>query len=191
MSKASQIIVLCEDRLHEVFVRRFLKRGWGIKGRDVRVIRYPNAGSGGAGEKHVRDRYPYQVRAYRARASKARTMLIVVIDADAGTVQAHHLELEKACDQADPAVKARQAKEGIVHVIPKWHIETWLAYLDGVTVTEDEQYKSGYGFRHRESECHLLVDKLATACKNREELADLPSSLAHACNEFDRIRTML
>jgi len=78
-----------------------------------------------------------------------------------------------------------------IHVVPKWHLETWLAYLDGVNVSEDEQYKSKYAYKRCESDCHSLVDKLATACKNGEELSDLPNSLLHTCNEFERIRSML
>lgn len=191
MNKASQIIVLCEDRLHEVFARRFLKRGWGIDRYAVRVVAYPHGGLGGAAEKHVRDQYPNQVRAYRERASKAKTILIVVIDADAETVKVHHQELDRACRQAEPVVTPRQTGEAIIHVIPKWHLETWLAYLDGVDVSEDEQYKSGYAFRGRESGCHHLADKLAAACKGSEELGSLPSSLVQACREFERIRGTL
>jgi len=189
MSKASQIIVLCEDRLQEVVVRCFLKRGWKKGPRYVRVVPYPHGGSGGSGEKHVRDSYPNQLRAYRSRLAK--TILIVVIDADAGSVQAHHQELDDACRGAQPVVAPRQDGEAIVHVIPKWHLETWLAYLDGVNVSEGERYKPMYAFKRRESDCHSLVDKLATACKNGEELSGLPNSLLLACNEFDRIRNML
>ena len=107
------------------------------------------------------------------------------------TVQAHHNELEEACQQAQPAVNARQASEAVIHVIPKWHIETWLAYLDGVSVSEDQQYKSNYAFRGCESNCHPLVDKLAAACKNGQRLTNPPSSLVQACREFDRIRELL
>jgi hypothetical protein len=163
MSRASDIIVLCEDRLQEVFVRRFLKRGWGIKQPP-----YPQDGSGGAGEKHVRDTYPNELRAYRARSARAKTILIVAIDADARTVQEHHEELDRACGCVQPPVGIRQANEAIIHVIPKWHIETWLAYLANGSVTEDRQYKSEYGFKRCESDCHPLVDRLATACKNGE-----------------------
>jgi len=189
MSRASEIIVLCEDRLQDVFVQRFLKRGWGIKKPRVRVVAYPQSGSGGAGEKHVRDNYPNQLKACRTR--HAGTILIVVMDADAGTVQEHHRELERACGCAQPPVGVRQANEAVVHVIPKWHIETWLAYLANGNVSEDRQYKSEYGFRGCESKCHQLVDRLATACKNGEQLANVPDSLSRTCREFERIRGLL
>ncbi len=189
MSRASEIVVLCEDRLQEVFIRRFLKRGWGIKEPPIRVIPYPHTGSGGAGEKHVRDEYPDQLKACRTR--HARTILIVVIDADTGTVLAHHKELDDACRQAQPPVAGRQANEAVVYVIPKWHIETWLAYLDGITVSEDQQYKASHAFKGSESACHPLVDKLATACKEGKRLMAPPDSLVQVCVEFDRIRGLL
>ncbi len=189
MSRASDIIVLCEDRLQEVFVRRFLKRGWGIKQPPIRLVPYPHAGSGGAGEKHVRDNYPNQLKAFRTR--HARTILIVVMDADTGTAEEHHRELERACSCVQPPVGVRQANEAVVHVIPKRHIETWLAYLDSVNVDEDCSYKSDYGFRGCEAGCHHLVDRLATACKNGEQLANMPDSLGRTCREFERIRALL
>lgn len=189
MRRASEIIVLCEDHLQEVFVRRFLKRGWHIKEPPIRVIRCSRGGSGGAGEKHVRDNYPKELKAFRTR--RVGTILIVVMDADAGTVSEHHRELEKTCSSTQPPICVRQPKEAVVHVISKWHIETWLAYLDGVSVTEDQQYKSNYAFRRCEAKCHPLVDKLATACKNGEQLPKMPDSLVQACKEFERIRHLL
>lgn len=189
MSKASEIIILCEDHLQKVFVQRFLKHGWGIEQHLIRPVPCPRAGSGGAGEKYVRDEYPNQLKAYRTR--HAKTILIVVLDADAGTVSAHQRELDDACRRAEPAVTARLASEAVIHVIPKWHIETWLAYLDGTRVSEDQQYKAGHAFQGRESDCHVLIDKLATACKYGERLTDPPDSLVQACREFDRIRELL
>jgi len=191
MSKASEIIVLCEDRLQDVFVRRFLKQGWGIKTRRIRMVPYPQTGSGGAGEKHVRDTYPNELRAYRDRAANARTILITVIDADARTVKEHQDELDMACGCVQPPVGVRLPNEAIVHVIPKWHIETWLAYLADVSVSEDRQYKADYGFKQCEKGCHVLIDRLAMACKNREQLANMPDSLNRTCMEFERIRDLL
>ncbi len=189
MSRASEIVILCEDKLQEVFVRRFLTRGWKKGKYDVRAVPYPQGGSGGAGEKHVRNKYPNELKACRTR--HAGTILIVVMDADAGTVEEHHRELERACGCAQPPVGVRQANEAVVHVIPKWHIETWLAYLDNVSVSEDRQYKSGYGFKRREKECRPLVDRLTTACRSGERLGHMPDSLSRTCREFERIRRLL
>jgi hypothetical protein len=78
MSKASQIIVLCEDKAHELFVRRFLKKGWGVKPRAIRVPPYPNGK--GSGKKHVEDNISLEAEALRRR--QASTILLVVQDAD-------------------------------------------------------------------------------------------------------------
>jgi len=51
----------------------------------------------------------------------------VVMDADTGTVEEHRKELERACSRVQPAVRVRQTNEAVIHVIPKRHIETWLA----------------------------------------------------------------
>ena len=64
MSKASQIIVLCEDKAHEVFVKRFLKR-WGVKPRAIRVPPYPDGK--GSGKKHVEDKISLEANALRRR----------------------------------------------------------------------------------------------------------------------------
>ena len=183
MSKASQIILLCEDKLQEVVVRRFLKKGWGIRPRKIRVVPFPNGR--GSGEGHVRNKYPENLKAYRSR--RAQTILIAVIDADTGSVAQHQRELDNACQNTAP----RQAGEAIVHLIPKHHIETWLAYLDGQSVDETEEYKSSHQFKGRESECHGLVDILADTCKSNSQLIAPPPSLNEACVEFGRIRTLL
>jgi hypothetical protein len=78
-----------------------------------------------------------------------------------------------------------------MYVIPKWHIETWLAYLDGADVSEESQYKQDHGFKSRESGSHTLVDKLAEACRCRQSLQRPPDSLVRTCGEFDRIRNLL
>lgn len=189
MSKASRIVVLCEDKLQAVVVRRFLTKGWGHGPRTVRVIP-PPAGREGSGEKYVRDQYPVQLKECRGR--HASTILIVVIDADRESVKKHHDELSQACQQTDNGPAPRTDDEPVVHVIPKRNMETWLAYLDGVSVDETTDYKKGkYLYRGNESACHGLVDVLAARCKNRENLVSPPESLADVCKEFDRIRDRL
>lgn len=184
MSSPSEIIILCEDKLQKVFVQRFLKRGWGIDNRRIRSM----TNFSGSGEYYVRRNYPYQLTAYRDRSKKARTILIVVIDADAQTVEERHRELEACCMKPATPVEIRKTHESVMHVIPKRHIETWLAYLDDVNPNEDVSYKQRYEFKHCESDCHRLVDKLADACKKKQILPNLPRSLADACREFERIR---
>jgi len=185
MSKASRITILCEDKLQDVFVSRFLKK-CGVKQRSCVVVPYPAGGKGSA-EQHVRQRYAKELKALRSRA--ASTILIVVIDADTKTVQTRHEELNSEATSAGLAV--RQDGEQIVHAIPKRHVETWLAYLDGGNVNESDEYKQRYAFKNRESDAHPLIDNLADHCRNRTDLTDAPDSLARTCREYDRIRDAL
>ena len=185
MSKASKYTILCEDKLQDVFVSHFLKK-CGVRHRLCVVVPYP-AGGKGSGEQHVRERYAKELKAFRSRA--ASTILIVVIDADNKTVQARHNELDSQATSA--GLPVRESNEQIVHVIPKRHIETWLAYLDGNNVNETDEYKPQYQFTNCESDAYPLIDKLADHCKNQDELIDAPDCLVQVCREYGRIRDAL
>ena len=179
MSKASQFVILCEDQLQEVCIYRFLKKWLGHKFR-YRVPQYPASG-GGSGEQFVRNEYAKELKAFRKRS--ASTVLIVMIDADNGTVQNRHNQLDSSAE-AD-GLQARQDGEAILHAIPKWHIETWLAWMDGQDVNENDDYKGEYEFKS-------IIDRFASQCKNRSDLSNPPDSLTQACREFkERIRPEL
>ena len=74
-----KIVVLCEDSQHEAFIRRFLKgMGW-----DTRVIRIEKSPSAlGAAEQWVREKFAYELMAYRQRRQRAASALMTMIDAD-------------------------------------------------------------------------------------------------------------
>lgn len=182
MSKASQIIVLCEDKAHEVFVKRFLKR-WGVKPRAIRVPPYPNGT--GSGKKYVEDQISLEAEALRRR--HASTILLVIEDADDSSVDA----VKRCLDEKLGA--PRGETEQMAYVIPKWHIQTWLAYMDGKTVEESDKktYKEEYGKTSESKEAHAMIDRLADHCMENRELQSPPDSLVAACEEFDRIRAAL
>lgn len=185
MSRASQVIILCEDKLHEVFVRRFLKE-YGYSACDLHMAGYP-AGGAGSGESFVRRSYPGELKAYRARSAKATTFLIVVIDADTSPVAHREDQLRRACEKAD--VPPRQDGERVVHAIPKRAINTWLACLDGKSVDEETDYSKGrYSFRGRESDTREIIKRLHAMCLKGELPGDAPASLRHACEEFTRVK---
>jgi len=179
MSKASQYIILCEDILHEVFVRRFL-RNYNVTNREILSIPLPVGTC--CGEQHVRKNYPDVIRVYRARQSKAKTVLLVVIDADTGTVENRQSQLDDAVDVP------RSDSELIVYLIPKRHIETWLAFLDNYAdVDEATDYKSKYGFRGKERESHPLTDKFTEMFRHRQSPPESLPSLKQALYELERI----
>jgi hypothetical protein len=183
MSKASKIIVLCEDKAHEVFVTRFLKKGWNVKPRAIRVPPYPNGK--GSGKKYVEDNIFLEVEALRRR--HASTVLLVVKDADEHTV-------EQVRGNLDAKVEPhRTADEPIAYIIPKWHIQTWIAYLNGDHVDEGDKatYKNTYGKISESKDAHSFIDKLADDCRGNRELESPPDSLVAACEEFERIRSAL
>lgn len=129
MSKPSLVSVLAEDSLHQAFVRRFLLR-CGFLNHQIRLGDLP--GSRGCGEQWVRERYIKEVAAYRGRASRANTALVVIIDADRGEISHRSRQLE--------SLGARLEGERIVHLIPRRSIETWILCLNNVIVDEETDY---------------------------------------------------
>lgn len=183
MSKASKIVVLCEDRAHEVFACRFLKKGWGIRNRDITIPPYP-AGKG-SGKQFVEDRLASEVKALRQR--QATSILIVMRDADEDNANDVLRKLETSIHPE------RNANEPIVFAVPKWHIQTWIAYLEGQIVDESNRqtYKNAFGTISETKQAHEYVDKLADWCRKNQNLQSPPKSLMLACKEFERIRSRL
>lgn len=135
MGKASIVIVLAEDRRHQRFIWRYLQR-LGYSSHDVVYEDLP-AGRG-CGEQWVRERYAKEIAAYRFRSKKAKTALVVAIDADRGDVDRRLQQFRKAL--ADTAQESRSDGERIAHLIPKRSIETWILCLNSREVNEDVDY---------------------------------------------------
>lgn len=135
MSKPSQVIVLVEDDHHEMLVRRYLKKR-GLVERQMTIKRSPS-GEGSA-ENWVRRSFAKEVTVYRNR--HAQTALIVVIDADVGTVQDRLRQLDQALRESgkDPV---DATTEHIARLAPKRNIETWTLCLNGHAVDEETDYK--------------------------------------------------
>jgi hypothetical protein len=126
-------MVLAEDRRHQNFVRRYLKRR-----RYDGEIRLENVPSGrGCGEQWVRENYARAVGAYRARSSRAKTALIVIVDADTSEVSWRVRQLKEALGNNE-----RKSAEAIVHFIPKRNIETWILHLSGEQVDEEADHRN-------------------------------------------------
>ncbi len=137
MSKPSQVIVLLEDDHHKMLLLRYLKIH-GL-GHEIR-IELPTRGRESA-EGWVRNRFAKEVSAYRLRQRKAKTALIVVIDADTHTVQDRWKQLDQALKDAEkPPVDVEHEK--IARMVPKRNIETWILCLTKQTVDEKTDYKN-------------------------------------------------
>jgi hypothetical protein len=111
----------------------------------------------------------------------------VVQDADEHSVEQVSGNLD---DKIEPA---RTDDEPIAYIIPKWHIQTWIAYLnhENVDETDKEIYKNKYGRLSESKDAHPFIDELADDCRNNRELESPPDSLIVACKEFERIRNAL
>lgn len=175
MSRRVQLVLLCEDKQHEAFARRFLNElGW--ETRAMRVEKAP--GGRGAGEQFVRKRFPLELRAHRTRpVSQA---LVVIVDGDAEGPTTRLQQLGQACREAN--VAQRGDDPGVAIFIPTWNVETWLAYLDGEEVAED---RSDYPRLPRERDCQRHVETLAQMCRDERLREPAPASLEAACREYN------
>lgn len=181
--KAAEVVVLCEDKAHDVFAKRFLKNYFVGKKKRIRVIPYPV--DEGSGKKHVFDNLPDQAKALRSGPSSS--VLLVVTDADQFSVGKVHEKLDNLSTR-------NSTNRKIVYIVPKWHIETWMAYLDGDThVQEDdkETYEKRYKQIAESKVSPRLTDSLAKACIHNKALDAAPDSLKKSCEEFDNIRDVL
>lgn len=167
-----KITVLCEDKQHEAFIRRFLKK----RNRRNRVyaVSRPNRG---AGEQFVRETYPAYLDAVRKRGG----ILVVMIDADNYSIEQRLKQMDGACEQK--GVLPRTPGDKVAVFVPARNIETWLAYLEGEHVNETDTYPR----LQRERDCRRHVDVLAQMCTEQKLRTPAPSSLEAACREYGPI----
>ena len=175
-----EVVVLCEDRQQEVFIRRFLQRRCGFNLHDFRPRISPSGR--GSGEQWVREQFPRQLRAYRSQLGRRNTVLIVATDADTQEVSERLRSFELACQNEN--IPFRQANEQVIFVVPKRNIETWFAYLRGETVNEADPYRK----YTTENDCRQDVARLDKMCRQQRLEHGVPASLQQACGEFVRIQ---
>ena len=144
-----RLVILCEDRQQECFLRRFLDRR-GYETRGMRVLFAPPGR--GAGDQFVRERFPGELTAWRARRSHSSQALVVMTDGDRFGLRGRFDQLDRACRSA--GIRARGADERVAVFVPTWQIETWFAYLDGQAVDEG---KADYPRLDGESTCQRHV----------------------------------
>jgi hypothetical protein len=113
MGKASRVEVLAEDQRHQRFVYRYLKL-LGYLPHDIVNADLP-AGRG-CGEQWVRQHYAKAVAAYRWRSARARTALVVAIDAGRGDADRRIRQLEHALQEGEMAPRA-PGEEGVALIL--------------------------------------------------------------------------
>ena len=177
-----QIVILCEDRQQEVFARYFLKKR-GFTGL-FRANICPEGSE--CGSDYVRKQYPVEVKAYRQNTNRVAIGLVVLIDADTGTLEARLNWLASVLDEDEQ--ENRGSNEAIAIFIPKRNIETWIHYLQGETVDEEDTYAK---FENNEAVCKTAVEDLADRCYSQSLPENAPPSLQAACGELQRLLPLL
>lgn len=175
--KGVRIILLCEDKQTDSFVRRFLKHRK-FTHRDINTLPLPHGGQ--SGEQWVRQRYPTELKAIRERQ---RDYLSIVTDADNRTAEDRRQQLEAECQRK--GVPPRTAEDRVIIVVPRRNIETWFAYLDGSDVDEQRTYPK----LARESDCNRHARALYGMCHVAQRLRDpVPPALVEACGEYRKLQ---
>jgi hypothetical protein len=177
-----QIVILCEDLQQFVFADLFLKKR-GFTGRFRANICPPGSQ---AGEQYVRTQYPVEVKAYRANKDRVSIGLVVLMDADTGTLEARLNELARVLDKDEQ--EKRGSNEAIAIFVPKRNIETWIHYLQGESVNEEDAYAR---FKNNEALCKTAAEGLADRCYSQSLPEDAPRSLQAACGELQRLLPLL
>jgi len=172
--KNVNVVILCEDKPQESFVRAFL----GLRNYNRRMIRtLPMVGrNGGAGEAAVRRSFPGELKAIRTRSN---ALLVAVIDADKTSLANRIHELEQACRNAE--IMPRSAADPVVVAVPRRNIESWFVYLTGGDANEDsDEWK-----RKKDDLARAAAKSLHKMCYEEQKLRDpAPQSLEAACNEW-------
>ncbi len=179
-----RLILLCEDRRTERFLRRLCER-YNAKVQDVVVA---PAGKQDASE-WVKRQYPDLAAKWRSKNYQKTLGLLVAIDGDNHGVAARHSELDAELERRE--MRRRTAQESIALFVPTWSIETWLALLCGKTgLVEDKSVKDDEDFSYLRKLWKDGSEEAATlkqaALAWRGDIATLPS-LEAAYSESKRV----
>jgi hypothetical protein len=102
-NRASKIVVLCEDDEHMRLTLAYMKR-CGIQTERVVVQEVASRKQYGGNDAWVLREFPRQLRACRNRATRAETLLVVLIDGDRWTV-------DQRCQQLNQQLKQENQEE--------------------------------------------------------------------------------
>lgn len=171
----SRLVILCEDKQQQTFVRRFLRQ-LGFEPHQLRFRELPAGKS--AGEQFVRKRYPIEVKEYRQKVPTNAVGLLVIIDSDLRSLGERYKQLnnELTAKQMQP----RQQNEHIPILIPKRNIETWIHFLRGKQVNEADAYPK----LKVPSECWDAADELVSCYHGNPLPPNTPSSLQEGVEEL-------
>jgi F0F1-type ATP synthase gamma subunit len=124
-----------------------------------------------------------EVAAYRSRSAK--TALIVVIDADTGTVEQRLTQLDKELRKnKKPKIDANTDR--VARLVPRRNVETWIKCLNGDAVDEKENYKKAR--RDWDELAHSAGEMLFEWTQSKTLPSHCVQSLRHGITELNRLR---
>jgi len=136
--RVSRIILLCEDDAHRRLANEYMKLcNINVKYNVIALV--GSERQKGSAKHWVLQEFPRQLHACRQRSSRAKTLLIVMVDADEDEVEERKEQLWASVRNA--GYQERRDDDPAVLLIPRWHVETWIRALLGESVTEDEPCK--------------------------------------------------
>jgi len=182
MSNPSLVIALVEDEHHKMLIYRYLIK-CGLKRHAITIRRSPSGR--GSAENWVRKEFVRETTEYRSRQARARSALIVVIDADTHTVQDRLNQLDEALTGSGKQTVGDT--EQIARLVPKRNVETWILCLNEQPVNEDDDYT------HTRSDWNELIPRGAeTLCQWTRSTTEPPNhcvnSLRTGVRELKRLR---
>lgn len=169
------LVVLCEDKAQWQFLYRFLqKAGW--NSRDIRrSVRFDPKGSK---EQYVREQLPVELKIHRHKKNHISVGLIVMTDGDKNGCDGRRCVLWQECEKHHVSPPA--SDDRVMVLIPTWHIETWLVFLNGHAVVETIDYKHD----SRQADSGTAAQTLWGHCQAGTLPPSPPPALKEACKEY-------
>lgn len=186
MSRSVAVVILCEGIGDANFLSTFLSGLDGARRRSNRVyrpVRISPAPSGSqSGEQFVREHIAHEAK--NARRAARRTVLVVHSDADKLSVVQRTRTLEERI------TPPRTPDEPIAIIVPRRNTETWLRYLSGEPVNEDDEVAGPKKSKLAPELARSGGTKLAEIARNNWQFPpNPPPSLVAAREEFQRVLT--
>jgi hypothetical protein len=180
--RKGDIKVLAEDKQQHAFIRQVLLK---LQFNAPQIHKIAGPANETLGRTFVLKRFPLELRDHRKRRLGGKltsNRLIVCLDADHRTVNEAIAELRDATASENTLMAS--PGEGVVLLIPKYEIETWLEYLAGRNVDENQKYPKRKG---REGDIATEVARFVGYVQQPETIPDdAPPSLRRSVHEVRR-----
>ena len=176
-NRKTRVILLCEDKQQERFMRAYLKSR---KFNMNKVDTVPLSNGRGSGEQWVREQYTPKILAYRSEVSRSKggVSMLIMLDADNDTIKKRLTYLDDSLEER------RRPTEKIAILIPKRNIETWIHYALTGAAGESVDYKDN---QLTAKQCKDAAKKFAESICHQALPPSAPNSLFAACEELKRI----